>query len=238
MFDGGSERFERHRCGGSRSFRIGDRADWSYLLPKRLPKGRYTIRVVAIDNAGNELGDRDGDPGPVKRALALVLAGAALAAPAAAEARGRVDVMVVGRTSVLVPAERVTLKPRTAAVAGRRCSIGSNTPLSALAGTGVSFRLHDYGACSRRARDAGSLYVRRIGSERARGADGWVYKVGRRSGSSGAADPARAVRHRAAASAPGSRCSGSGASRTPRTRASARWRRPRPPPSPRARRSR
>ena len=54
MFDGGSERFERHRCGGSQSFRIGDRADWSYLLPKRLPKGRYTIRVVAIDNAGND----------------------------------------------------------------------------------------------------------------------------------------------------------------------------------------
>ena len=34
-----SERFERHRCGGSWSFRIGDRAEWSYLLPKRLPAG-------------------------------------------------------------------------------------------------------------------------------------------------------------------------------------------------------
>jgi hypothetical protein len=53
-FDGASERFERHRCGGSRSFRIGDRAEWSYLLPKRLPRGRYTIRVAAIDNAGND----------------------------------------------------------------------------------------------------------------------------------------------------------------------------------------
>ena len=53
-FDGAAERFARHRCGGSRSFRIGDRADWSYLLPKRLPRGRYTIRVVAIDNAGND----------------------------------------------------------------------------------------------------------------------------------------------------------------------------------------
>ena len=52
-FDGGSERFKRHRCGGSRSFRIGDRAEWSYLLPKRLPVGRYTIRVAAIDKAGN-----------------------------------------------------------------------------------------------------------------------------------------------------------------------------------------
>ena len=53
-FDGGRERFERHRCGGHRSFRIGDRAEWSYLLPKRLPKGRYTIRAIAIDNAGND----------------------------------------------------------------------------------------------------------------------------------------------------------------------------------------
>lgn len=52
-FDGDAERFKRHRCGGSRSFRIGDRAEWSYLLPKRLPVGRYTIRVAAIDKAGN-----------------------------------------------------------------------------------------------------------------------------------------------------------------------------------------
>jgi len=59
-----------------------------------------------------------------------------------------------------------------------------------LAGTGVSFSLTDYGACSRRARDAGSLYVARIGPDRERGSDGWVYKVGRRAGSAGAADPA------------------------------------------------
>jgi hypothetical protein len=52
-FDGASERFKRHRCRGSRSFRIGDRAEWSYLLPRRLPRGRYTIRVAAIDKAGN-----------------------------------------------------------------------------------------------------------------------------------------------------------------------------------------
>ena len=52
-FDGARERFERHRCGGSSSFRIGDRAEWSYLLPKRLAKGRYTIKAVAIDKVGN-----------------------------------------------------------------------------------------------------------------------------------------------------------------------------------------
>jgi hypothetical protein len=53
-FDGDSERFEPHRCGGRQSFRIGDGADWSYLLPERLRKGRYVIRAVAIDKAGND----------------------------------------------------------------------------------------------------------------------------------------------------------------------------------------
>jgi hypothetical protein len=57
-FDGARERFERHRCGGRDSFRIGDRAEWSYLLPERLPKGRYTIRAVAIDKAGNDSATR------------------------------------------------------------------------------------------------------------------------------------------------------------------------------------
>jgi hypothetical protein len=53
-FDGESERFKRHRCGGHRSFRIGNSAEWSYLLPQRLGRGRYTIGAVAIDKAGNE----------------------------------------------------------------------------------------------------------------------------------------------------------------------------------------
>jgi hypothetical protein len=125
----------------------------------------------------------------VKR-LALVLAVGALTAPAAADARGKVDVMVVGRADVLVPAKSVTLKPRAVGIGGKRCAIGTATPLSALAGTGVRFRLVDYGACSRRPRDAGSLYVSRIGRDRERGRDGWVYKVGRKVGTAGAADPA------------------------------------------------
>jgi hypothetical protein len=126
----------------------------------------------------------------MRRAALLLLAGAALAAPAAADARGKVEVMVAGESAVLAGPERVALKSRTARVGGRRCSIGRATPLSVLKGTGVSFSLRDYGACSRRPRDAGSLYVRRIGPDRERGRDGWVYKVGRRSGSAGAADPA------------------------------------------------
>jgi hypothetical protein len=124
------------------------------------------------------------------RRLSLILLAAALAAPAAADARGKVDVMVVGRSAVLVPAKPVTLKPRAVGIDGRRCAIGRATPLSVLAGTGVRYRLVDYGACSRRPRDAGALYVSRIGPDRERGGDGWVYKVGRRAGSTGAADPA------------------------------------------------
>jgi hypothetical protein len=52
-FSGATERFERRRCDGWRSFVIGDQAEWSYLLPKRLARGRYAIRAVAVDNAGN-----------------------------------------------------------------------------------------------------------------------------------------------------------------------------------------
>jgi hypothetical protein len=125
----------------------------------------------------------------MRRIAALILA-VAVAAPAAADARAKVHVMVVGKSAVLAGPERVALKARSARVSGRRCSIGRATPLSVLAGTGVSFRLRDYGACSDRARDAGSLYVSKIGPDRASGTDGWVYKVGRRAGSGGAADPA------------------------------------------------
>jgi hypothetical protein len=126
----------------------------------------------------------------VRRIALILAAGAVLAAPAAADARGAVEVMVVGKRDVLVPAKQVPLKQRFAGIDGKRCALGRATPLSALAGAGISFRLVDYGACSRRPRDAGSLYVRQIGRDRAKGRDGWVYKVGRRSGSGGAADPA------------------------------------------------
>jgi hypothetical protein len=80
-------------------------------------------------------------------------------------------------------------------VGGRRCSVGRATPLSALAGTRLKLRLRDYGACGRSARDAGSLYVRAVVGERARGANGWVYKVGRRAGTTGAADPSGPFGH-------------------------------------------
>jgi hypothetical protein len=52
-FSGRSERFKRTRCGTGAYFVIGDRADWSYLLPARLGAGRYVLDAVAIDGAGN-----------------------------------------------------------------------------------------------------------------------------------------------------------------------------------------
>lgn len=54
-FSGRQERFRKVRCGvaNAKWFKIGDRADWSYLLPSRLPKGEYVIDVNAIDKAYN-----------------------------------------------------------------------------------------------------------------------------------------------------------------------------------------
>ena len=119
---------------------------------------------------------------------ALVLAAALLVVPAPAGA-ATVDLMVVGKQRVLRKAAPVRLKARSVRIGGRRCAVGRATPLSVLAGTRLKLGFRDYGSCGRSARDAGALYVRRIGPDRARGSAGWVYKVGRRTGTTGAADP-------------------------------------------------
>jgi hypothetical protein len=75
-------------------------------------------------------------------------------------------------------------------VHGDSCKVPSATALAALALSGVpKLRLHDYGSCSDRARDAGGLFVRALGGDRNKGNDGWVYKVGNRLATAGAADP-------------------------------------------------
>jgi hypothetical protein len=55
-FSARKDRFVNARCGRSFPFRIGDRQDWSYLLPEALAPGRYVIDVIAIDKAFNRLG--------------------------------------------------------------------------------------------------------------------------------------------------------------------------------------
>jgi len=60
-FSGRSERFRPgrlisgSRCGATRGhwFKVGDDADVDYLLPKRLPRGRYVLDLNAIDKAYN-----------------------------------------------------------------------------------------------------------------------------------------------------------------------------------------
>lgn len=127
------------------------------------------------------------------RALILLLAAGLLAAPAGASA-AQVSVMVVGKDRVLREPADVTLRARTVKVGSRRCAVGAASPLSVLAGTRLALRLKDYGSCGRSGRDAGSLYVTQVASDRARGAQGWVYKVGNRAGTAGAADPSVRLR--------------------------------------------
>ena len=45
--------FRRARCGHHAVFGVGTASDVSYLLPTRLPRGRYVLDVVAIDKAFN-----------------------------------------------------------------------------------------------------------------------------------------------------------------------------------------
>jgi hypothetical protein len=122
----------------------------------------------------------------MRRALLLVLVVAGVPAPAGA---ATVELMVVGKERVLREAAPVRLKARSVKVGGRRCAVGRATPLSVLAGTRLRIRLQDYGSCGRSPRDAGALYVTQVGPDRRGGPAGWVYKVGRRVGTTGAADP-------------------------------------------------
>jgi len=178
------ERFRGTRCGRRAYFRIGDRQDWSYLLPRRLGPGRYVLDAVAIDKAGNR------EPLARGRNRVVFFVGPAPASRATATATAAsVRAMVVGRTSVLRGTRSVRLRARRVRVGGRRCTVGAATPLGVLAGMGLALRVRDYGSCGRSAADAGGLYVVRVGADGERGTGGWVYKVGRRTGTGAAAEP-------------------------------------------------
>jgi hypothetical protein len=122
--------------------------------------------------------------------LIAMLTGVVALAAAPAAGAASVDVLVVGKSGVLAGPRPVALKPRTVAVGQRRCAVGKATPLSVLAGTRLALKVRDQGACGRRARDAGGLYVFQVAKQRERGRSGWVYKVGNRAGTTGAGDPA------------------------------------------------
>jgi hypothetical protein len=55
-YDAKRERFvalKRCGAGGGTYFSVGDRADWSYLLPSKLARGRYVLDLRTTDKAGN-----------------------------------------------------------------------------------------------------------------------------------------------------------------------------------------
>jgi hypothetical protein len=115
------------------------------------------------------------------------------AAPGGAEAAQagvpRIDQMVVFRSGKVV-AGRESAARTTAKVGSRRCGIAAATPLAALLRAKPGpIAFHDYGSCTRRPADSSGLFVKAIRGERNRAQDGWVYKVGRKLATAGAADP-------------------------------------------------
>jgi hypothetical protein len=127
-----------------------------------------------------------------KIALAALVVLMGLGAPAEAAAP-KVRQLVVFRDGSAT-SETVSTRASRVRVEGRRCTAGDGTALAALVRSRPSrLRLRDFGACSRRARDGGGLFVEGIRGDRNRGQNGWVYKVGRRAATAGAADPGGAL---------------------------------------------
>jgi hypothetical protein len=117
---------------------------------------------------------------------ALVAAGAV--APAAEAAAPKVRQMVVFRDGQ-AKAKTVSTAATGVRVGGHRCAVGSGTALAALARSRAgALRFRDFGACSSNPLDAAGLLVTGIDPDRNRGQRGWVYKVGRRAATAGAAD--------------------------------------------------
>ena len=119
-------------------------------------------------------------------ATAVALAAAGGGAPAAHAAKApRVQAMVVDRSGDVFGPRTVRASRTTVRSSGRRCRVAPGLGLSVLAALrragGPSFRAR--GGCG------GSLYVFQVGSDREAGRGGWVYKVGTKIGTVGAADP-------------------------------------------------
>lgn len=127
------------------------------------------------------------------RRLSAAVAVAVLSVPAApgvAQAvPPKIRQLVVFRDGTSVT-KTVSTRAAVVRVEGRRCTAGNATALSALVRSHAGrLRLRDFGECSGRARDGAGLFVESIRGDVNRGQNGWVYKVGRRAATAGAADP-------------------------------------------------
>jgi hypothetical protein len=125
----------------------------------------------------------------VRRALLIAgLMAVGVGSPAQA-APPKISQLVVFRDGS-AQSKTVSTRATQVNVAGRRCTAGDGTALAALVRSKPgTLRLHDFGSCTRKASDGAGLFVRAIGGDANRGQNGWVYKVGRRAASAGAADP-------------------------------------------------
>ncbi len=124
--------------------------------------------------------------------LAALVAAGAGAAPAAA---AKVRQMIVFRDGHALT-KRVSTDATKVTVAGRRCAVAGRTPLAALVRSHPGrIRVRDFGTCSSRPSDAAGLLVTGIGGDRNHGQRGWVYKVGHRAATAGAADPSGPFGH-------------------------------------------
>jgi len=126
----------------------------------------------------------------VTGAIAVAAAAAAFAVAAAPAAAAPTVHQLVVFKSGSFKQKTVRAKQAHVRVGHRRCTVGAATPLAALVTSHVAkIGLHDFGSCSSRARDASGLFVRKLGRDANSGQNGWVYKVGHKTGSAGAADP-------------------------------------------------
>ncbi len=111
-------------------------------------------------------------------AVCLPAAGAQAAAP-------RVSVSVIGPGGKVVRAPRaVTVRSARLRIGGRTCVVPEATPLAALAALRLPLGVTAGGSCT-----ASTFFVRTIGRTTNRGRNGWSYKVGRRAGTTSAANP-------------------------------------------------
>jgi hypothetical protein len=126
----------------------------------------------------------------VRRALSIAVVLAVTVGSPAQAAPPKVSQLVVFRDGSAQAESAVSTRATKLTVAGRRCTAGDGTALAALVRSKPGrLRLHDFGSCSRRPSDGAGLFVRSIRGDSNRGQNGWVYKVGRRAASAGAADP-------------------------------------------------
>ena len=194
-WSGRRERFVGTHCKKVFFFAIGSDRNWSYLLPRALPPGRYVLDVKAFDGRRNR--DEKFVTGK-NRSEFEVVSRKSRGTTAAARGGGRaarVQVMVVGKSGTVVEAVTLQARPAVVRASGRACKVNGSTPLAALVAAldkrRIGRHVRDFGACERRnARSSGQLFVDRIGRERNRGQDGWVYKVNDLARDVGAADPA------------------------------------------------